>query len=336
MRLFFILGILLISGSLVASTDILALRHFVEGFLTTIKGDRAKIQLPKDCLGIDQEKEFNEILENFLSENPLKAFMIAHKFLIELEINCPVNEIKELKNDLRNFFLKDRKSLFEIITSQSHNLLNIFQEFEIEIKKNTTIEEKAETFGKYFGKALNKILYSGTYDSNFVKFLGLDDFFENNTLEQQQETQSQASSIKPMALFVDGFFEGVSSVPYDHNKCHTDINQVRSNIVETFENFIHAIKTETGVIEAFMKIYELVTDLKGLDANCHFEALSLDLMALTSKPGIAKMFYRLSTHMISTMSDITSFYSNYRIKEYRTCGVSFGMLIKTGLNYSTI
>jgi hypothetical protein len=336
MRLIGIICILLISFSLQANRDITQLRNFLEGFLSTIKGDRRKIQLPENCLGKNQEEEFNRFLESILTEHPLKAFMMASKFFTELEINCPINEIKEIKNDLKNLLLKDRQSIFEIIASQSHNLLNIFQEFETDIKKKSTLDEKAETVGKYLGKAFNKILYSNTNDSKFIKFLGLEDLFEKQTPDQQNESQFQIPPMKPMAFFVDGFFEGVSSVPYEHNKCHTDITQVRLEIVETFENFIHAIKSETGVIEAFMKIYALVTELKGLDANCHFQALSIDLMALTTKIGIAKMFYRLSTHMVSTMSDITTFFANYKVKEYRACGVSFGMLIKTALNYSTI
>lgn len=351
MRILGIICILMITLTIQYSADITPLRQFLNGFLSTIKGDRMRILLPENCLGKSQEEEFNKFLESIEGEHPLLALAMSHQFLTDLQLNCPIKEIELIIADMKILLFNDKKNIFDNVYLQAGNLIGIFEEFEMEIKKQNAQHDKADTVGRFVGKAFNKILYENDYIHKNLKFLeiGINDQFshEDNVIPSQnfnqvrtqdanQETTCKTTFDRPMELFVDGFFEGVSSVPFERNKCHTDIIDVKSNIVDTVENLINAIRSETGLIDALMKMYELLTQLKGLDANCHFEALSIDILSLTTKTGAAKLLYRISTHLISTMADLNSMYSNMKIKEFRKCGVSFGLLIKTALNYSTI
>jgi hypothetical protein len=136
--------------------------------------------------------------------------------------------------------------------------------------------------------------------------------------------------------FTDGFFEGVSSVPYDQNKCKIDIIDEKIEIISVFRHLIVAIKTQTNIMEAFEQIYQLTLHLIHLDSNCHFRSLSYDLAELATKLGMSKLVFRVTTHFISFMEDLKGLYTNFEVKDYRNSGKDFGYLTKIALNYSTI
>jgi len=111
---------------------------------------------------------------------------------------------------------------------------------------------------------------------------------------------------------------------------------VKTEIVEAFSALITAIKTRTNIMDAIIKVYELTATLKGIDANCHFTTLSVDLAALSTNIGIAKLVYRVATNIGGVTSSIKAIFSNYKSGDFRASGVSFGTLVKLTLNYSTI
>jgi len=316
------------------SIDTIAFRSFSSGFLSSIKGDKLKIHLPENCLGENQKEEILQFLENIKNEQPLIALDLSHKFLTDIETNCPIEDVEQIIIDVETFLSKENHKIFERIYSRSKNLLSLFGDYEMDIQRINSEKESAELIGKYLGKAFNIIFYVNDNTRDILKFLDTDDL--NKSDSEKLANSNKTFYTKPMELFVDGFFEGVSSVPFEDNHCYTDISLVKSQIVETFQDVINAIKNQTGVIEAFQKIYALITKLKDLDGDCRFEALSLDILALRTKVGLGKLIYRLSTHLVPVMADLHNLYADYKIKEFRGCGEAFGLFIKTALNYSTI
>jgi len=102
------------------------------------------------------------------------------------------------------------------------------------------------------------------------------------------------------------------------------------------ETLITAIRTRENIAAALFKFYTLFSDLKGIEANCHFAELALSLESLSTEMGIAKVAYRVASHVAEVTTDVRGIYSKFREGDYKGAGVLFGDFIKLALNYSTI
>jgi len=311
-----------------ASVPATLARDFLTGFFTTIRG--SSYVLNADCFGSDFDSDLTRLIAAINNESVILTAAIAEKIVSAIEANCPVNDIIAIYNDTA----AESKNGTLSSNALAHSAALVH---DIKVEMNQA-NYTASNLGQTAGQIIDLLVYGVTPPSSLkrqksksVKFLEGEEFdkFEADFF-------SQNFSEGDVELFVDGFFEGVSSVNYTDNKCKNDITSVKTEIVEAFSALITAIKTRTNIMDAIIKVYELTATLKGIDANCHFTTLSVDLAALSTNIGIAKLVYRVATNIGGVTSSIKAIFSNYKSGDFRASGVSFGTLVKLTLNYSTI
>lgn len=298
-------------------------KDFITGLLTIIQGK--EYHLDEQCLGSDFEKDMDTLIDSIKKENTLLVAAIAGKVMSQLEEKCPKNDLTKVYNDTKT--LCDNKEIMNRIIKHSQELVHILNE------ELTSSNMSYRSLGESVGKLVNILIYekkenSSTYNLNF---LGLE-----QTADQTQDQGQKFFSQESVELFVTGFFEGVSSVPVEKNQCIHDISSAKTEIVKAFAELIKAFETRSQIIEALMNFYQLTLNLKGMDANCKFSTLSEDMMALTTKVGMTKLVFRVTTHMLAFIEDLRSAVLNVESKDFQKAGINFGAVTKIALNYSTI
>jgi hypothetical protein len=288
------------------------IRGFIEGLMKSIKGKDYK--LDDACLAKEFSKDFDSILDAIEKENVMLTGALAGKMMTDYNEKCPSDDLKKLANDCEAF-VSDKEMMNKLV-KHSTDIVHILKE------AKDTKHKEPEIMGGLLGKILNLVLYDTPKEIEILNFL--------------QEIESPKLSEESIELFVNGFFEGVSSVPIEQNQCSVDITSVKSEIVLAFSDLISAIESRKDVVKAILEFYSLTLKLGGLDSNCHFKELSTDIAALSTKIGISKLVMRVSLHLVSFLEYAKGTYSNLEIKEYRQSGLNFGQLTKLTLNYSTI
>jgi hypothetical protein len=291
-------------------------REFLTGLMSQLQGKDFK--LDDKCLGQDFENDMEKLIDAIKNENTILTAVVAGKIISEMEEKCPKNDLNKVYND--SLALVEKNEIMNRIMAHSQEVVHIMKE---ELVGN---QMTAKNIGETLGKLINTVIYEKKQimESNpQLTFLGYEDSFE--TFKEES-----------VDLFVSGFFEGVSSVPIEKNQCVNDIGAAKGDLVAAFSALINAVKTRKDIFEALMKFYQLTLHLKGLDANCRFTDLSSDLVALSTKAGIAKLAFRITTHLLPVIEDLKTALISVEIKEFRKGGFSFGALTKIALNYSTI
>jgi hypothetical protein len=300
-------------------------RDFLTGLMSIIQGKEYHVD--DQCLGSDFEKDMDTLIDAVKNENTLLVAAIAGKIMSKIEEKCPKSDLTKVYNDTQT--LCNNKEIMNRMIKHSQDVVHILKG-ELNVSQMTP-----RNIGETVGKLINILIYDKKENSPSLNlnFLGID---EELTADQIQEQGQNIYSRESVELFVTGFFEGVSSVPVDKNQCMHDIGSAKSELVTAFADLINALKTRTQIIEALMNFYQLTLHLKGMDANCKFTTLSEDLMALTTKVGMTKLAFRVTTHMMAVIEDLRSTVINVESKDFQKAGVSFGAVTKIALNYSTI
>jgi hypothetical protein len=290
-------------------------KHFLKGFLTSIEGK--EVQLDDSCLGHETEELLDKIESAIRKENSISLLTSLYETISLIEKKCPSEEIKKILKDSKEAY-ESRKMLYNATNNSRDFMHDLHQLLD---------ERNPEKVGKLIGNIVNICVYNklSTAIENLT-FLGIEMNDVKGLLDMGK---------KEVELFVDGFFEGVSKVPYEQNKCHKELDGFQEDIVQAVTNLINALKTKTNIIDSFKGVYELAQRLMPLNENCHFSGLSIQLMALSTKPGIAKLVFNLTTSPKQTYTDIKEIYSGVEANDFRAAGVSYGKLLKLGLNYST-
>ena len=298
-------------------------KDFVSGFLTVIKGTDFK--LDDQCFGEDFEIDFKKLIYAINQENSLLVIAIFGKIVNEVNEKCNKNDFIQIYNDTKKM-IENKPELANRLIRHTHDFIVTFKSEIIEINKN---QFNAKNLGGMFGELINTLVYEKVKPSKDIK--------TNTALNFLSEYEyPNTFSEEAVEEFVNGFFEGVSSVPIDQNKCSTDIVTVKSGIVKVFTDLFVALKTRTGIVEAIQEVIALTVHLKNLDLNCKFTDLSNDLISLSTKAGITKLALRITTHLPSVLGDVKGTVTNFELKEFRKAGVNFGALTKVTLKYSTI
>jgi len=290
-------------------------KHFLKGFLTSI--EVKDFQLDDSCLGHETEEQLQKIESAIRKENSILLLTLAYETFALIKKKCPSEEIKKI--------LKDSKEAYEskkMLYNATNNSKELMQELH-----QLLDERNPEKVGKIIGNIVNICVYNkpSTVNENLT-FLGVDMNEVKGLLDMGK---------KEVELFVDGFFEGVSKVPYEQNKCHKELDGFQDDIVQVVINIIKALKTKSNIIDSLKGVYELAQRLMPLNENCHFSGLTIQLMALSTKLGISKLVFNVTTSPKETYNDIRGIYLAVEAKDFRAAGVSFGKLFKLGLNYST-
>jgi hypothetical protein len=310
----------ILSLSIQASVVGQSARDFLTGVFTTIKG--IDFKLNDQCFGSDFEEDYTRLIAAINKENAILAGAIGQKIAQDAAENCPTNEIKQVVSDVEAL-VKSGK-IQDNVLSHTKDIIHTFKE-EISQPQITPTN-----LGQTLGSLVNTIVYSRSHNLlSFLEDLGPDTF----ALDLYEKILNLSS--KAIGDFVDGFFEGVSSVPYAENKCKTDITADKSEIIDAFSHLIEAIKTRKNVMDALKGLYDLALSLKSLSANCHFAELSVDIAALSSYVGISKLVYRVTTNLPSLIGYVKDAYSGFSSGDLRKAGVGFGAITRVSLNYST-
>jgi hypothetical protein len=288
-------------------------REFLSGFLQRVKGGDFVIK--EGCLGAEFDTDIAQFVKSLSQANYLMAFSILHNVYQGIMENCPKAEIEKIFGDFEAVIKSNQ--LFGKIRAH-------YPELERTLKEEFTREHiTAENIGNTLGDLVNTVLYDRSH--NFLMFLDMTEDLK----------KVLAISYDEMSIFVDGFFEGVAGNPLSENKCKGEVKSVQKDIVNTFMQLFTAFKTRTGIIEAFTKLYEVTTGLKSLDANCNFTSLSLNVLSLSTKVGIAKLIGKVMWNISATYTETKSLYNNFSEGNYKDAGVAFGKLTTIGLGYST-
>jgi hypothetical protein len=295
--------LILITGSLGIKIPI---RNFITGFFTSING--VKWHLDEKCLNSDFNAYMNDISEAINEENFVKILFMADKIVEDIRNQCPVSDTIKVFDDFMS--LIKGGELQELIINHSDDIIRL-------AKEQLSLELNPLNIGRFVGNIANIIVYNKTHNGLLI-------FSEKNYEDPNI-----------YALLLDGLLEGVSNVPIEQNKCNKEVFDVKPKLIEAIKSLHDAIKYRTNIIEAIEKFVTLINELKSLDIDCRFNDLSVTLVSLTSKAGIAKLFYRITVHAIPFLEDINSMHKSYEERDYQKTGQYLGKIIKISLNYYT-
>jgi len=290
-------------------------RDFLKGLMSTVK--ETLFSLDDQCFGSNFDTNLIKLKWAINNENTLLFITYVSAIIKEFEEKCPSNDLSQIYNDTMTL-INDKPTLATRLITRTPDSIHIMRE---ELLNISTGQFNPENLGEAIGKIINYIVYNKPREEAFLKH------------EEYQYHQMSEQSVEE---FVNGFFEGVSSVPYEQNKCALDVATVKSEIVKVFADILDAIKTRKDIVKAITELIQLSLKLKSLDGNCKFSDLSADIISLSTKEGMAKLVFRVSTHLLKVLSDIKGTVQNFEEKLYRKSGVDFGGLVKISLNYSTI
>jgi hypothetical protein len=288
-------------------------RDFITGFFKAFTGQ--DYSLKPECFGDEFKDNFNRLLSAINKENALLALAIASDMKDEAAEHCKDEFVQAGKifEDIKKI---DPNKLIEILTSHSVDLIRILKE----LLNQTSLE--ASTIGAEFAKIIKVVVYSQSHNQKFLTFLEIPQL----GFSESSETASD---------FVEGLFEGVSSVPYEQNKCKVDVKNFEPELVAAFEKFLEAIRTGKGISDEIKALITLFTELQGLDSNCHFKTLIADIASLGTDFGIIKMLTRVGLHITTFVQDVTSLFKNFIAGYLHQSGLAFGKLVQLTLNFST-
>jgi len=305
MKTFSIISLLLICMSMQSQIGLFG-RDFLTGLLTTVKGKDFK--LDDNCLSAEFDQNCENLADALKTGNLFRLISAASALKEELEKRCPSSDLTKIFNDTTALGVSE---IMHRMVSHKQEMADILKE-EIFKGKMTAL-----TIGQFFGKLVNVIVYQMSHN---LIFLGEVEYFSQESVEQ----------------FVNGFFEGVSSVLFDQNKCFKDISVVKSNIVNVVKDLVNALKNKTQIVETFTKLIEVIMKLKDTSSNCNFLKLGTNLASLGTQIGIAKFGYKIVSHLSEVFNDVKGVYSGIESKDFKLAGMKFGYFVKLTLDYSTI
>jgi hypothetical protein len=281
-------------------------RDFLTGLLTTVKGKDFK--LDDNCLSAEFDQNCENLADAIKTGNVFKLMSAASAIKEELEQRCPSSDLTKIFKDTTALGVTE--VMHRMITHRQE-MSDLFKE-EIFGRKMTALN-----IGQFFGKLVNVIVYQISHN---LIFLGEVQYFSEESVE----------------LFVNGFFEGVSSVAFDQNKCYKDITVVKGDIVKVVEDLVNALKNKSAIIDAFTKLVEVIMKLKDTSSNCNFVKLGTSLASLATKIGIVKFGYKVVSHLTDVVQDVRGVYNGVETKDFKQAGIEFGFLVKLTLDYSTM
>ena len=303
MKIFSIICLLLVCFSIQSQISLFG-RDFITGLLTTVKGK--DFVLDENCLSAEFDKDCENLADAIKSGNVFKGLAAAAAIKDELQRKCPANEVTKIFKDTMDLGTLEIMSRFAKHRQEMTDLL----------KEELFHKITAKNMGEFFGKMVNIIVYGMSHN---LSFLAETDYFTTESVEE----------------FVNGFFEGVSSVPFDQNKCYQDISGVKVEIVQVVQEVIQAFKNKSEIISALSKLVDIVFKLKDVSSNCNFIKLGTSLASLATKIGIAKFGYKVLRNLSAVFGDIKGVYSGVESKDFKKAGVSVGNFFKLTLDYST-
>jgi hypothetical protein len=185
--------------------------------------------------------------------------------------------------------------------------------------------------GKAIGELANVIIYNKSHN-NALTFLAEPEMHIPEEFKKILNLNREA-----IADIVDGFFEGVSAVPYNENKCKNDIAPFKDMIVDGVYQTLHFLRSGQPTPDAYKTLNELAIKLKPLEANCHFDSLSKTLINMSNEgPALkAKITEKIYANMKDVLESLNEMTISLKSGDNRTAGKGLGKFLKIVLGYST-
>jgi hypothetical protein len=258
------------------------------------------------------------------------SFLIFYSFLNRVECNFleRVNiYVSNKYNDVINYFASFNEMLSSIsdislAISGTSNILednlkfkesfkNIFKIIdslvENEDEKETPNGQKKESFN-----LLN--MYNG-----FFEYIDLTFSYVENEAE----------------LFVNGIFEGISSVPIAENKCYKEIQKDIRIINSKIVNLLKSIKSGGNIIDKLFDIHNILETISYLNENCNLKNLNNEIKNCNN---FMCSFYKTLTifrNSSELFENLVNGYKALKKRNFNKVGIALGKVIQIIFNFST-
>ena len=308
MKTIAIISIILISFTL-QSEIIGAGKDFLVGMLSIVEGNDFK--LDEACLGNEFEKDVSDFVDALSKRDIILIPAYAGKLFNDITLKCPISDISKIQKDALSLGMLE---LFNRIQKHRVEVLEMLKKEFIKEKVNV------KSIGEVCGHIINIWIYEKpeVYMLNFladVKSIGVSNVEE----------------------FINGFFEGVSAVPVEQNKCINDIKSVKNDIVGIVTKIIDAYnnKNISGIIAAINDLIDLLNKIKGVSSNCNFDDLVKKLTQLSTESGIMSFGWNVIKNLSTTVNDVRTIENGIKVSNYENSGKAMGDLFKVLLKYTT-
>ena len=136
--------------------------------------------------------------------------------------------------------------------------------------------------------------------------------------------------------FLSGIFEGVSSVPFDENKCYKEIHKNKLEIMTTINNVLKAFKAKENIIDELFNLFNLLKILGKTSAtHCNFIKLYVELGNTKNTFGVIILTYRSITNHSDLYTNILKGYETLQADNFNKAGFSLGKVLQILFDYYT-
>ena len=287
-------------------------KQFVDKLFSILSKDNYTSS--SDCLGNDFNKELNNLKNQIQSQN-LDSAIISIRTLSSLIITdydiLSINKIYQ--NTIQNY---KQQEILANAFNYTKDIMMLLQEF-----FNRNIDTK--NIGNLIGDLANVLIYDQSTSTN-ESFLEIPEIINFNFISSKIED------------FVDGIFEGVSSVPFEHNQCNIQIKDFKPLIIEKVKDVFRAIKTRKDIGHSLYELFSLLkTELPPFEYNCHFIELTTNIVGLISEVGLAKLIFKLTMHPFGVFNSLKDFVLGIKHSDYETAGKGLGEFLSLALGWYT-
>jgi hypothetical protein len=287
-------------------------RSFVSSFFKQYTGK--DYSLDADCLGSNFEDKYTRLIAAINKEDALLTIALISDIADDVKAHCPITDITAVVTSIEAAV--NSADFATKIVAHATDLIKVLKE----AINQETIDPVAQ--GREVAQISQIVVSAGNFSK---KTYGSLKFLQNNN----KLTDESAAD------FLDGLLEGVSSVPVAQNKCKVEAEGVEPQLIQAIQDLVNAVKTGKGFVEAVQEFLSILNEIKAIPADCHFQDLYNDLVALGTTTGILKAVTRVATHAIAFVEDITGFTSNLKSGHFHDSGVAFGKILTLVLNFTT-
>lgn len=289
-------------------------RDLITGFLTPIKGE--DFHLNDACLDAEFDQDLENLLEAVKANSLEQVVDIGKKILNETNVNCNLNEFKQLFNDYNKAFFSGYIG-FNFFFYNGNFLVLVKKQLN---NKNRT----AYSDGEFGGNLFNLLVY------------GKIPYISENFLAEEELYDFQLTDdlVKDVQLFVEGLLIGVSTDP-EHNQCRSDIQIFKNQLVNAVKEIAVAIQTRQNIVQSIFNLVNVIAGLPDFEGTCNLGQLKQNLASLKTKIGLMEVVYRLGSHPVPVFTSLQQFVTAIKISDFQSSGTGLGKFLSLALGWAT-
>ena len=304
--------VLLVLTSLLAfsssiQVNVQDIKDFTTGFFQVVNGTSWKWN--DECLNNSTLQKIGEIVQAIKAKDYMKVIMLGQEVYFDQKDACPLSQIAKVYIDADDEIRSGK--IVQNAIAQMNNIIQFIN------KEQSNPPKTAAKDGTAVGDLVNMIVYNKAEISTSLSLRFL----------------AQEATDDDVNLFITGFLEGLSDVPLSQSKCYKSLGQFQQQMVKAFKTLINAIKTRSNFKEAIKEMIALGKVLLSSDASCHMAELFADIESYSSPIGIAKLTWRVMTHLTTVISDAKTGVNDIEQSQYENSGKAFGNLFSIVNNF---